>query len=57
LLRDFSLTKLSGKKVIFPDLDLCTDNAAMIAYLGELYLSKGIKSDINFPILPNMKMA
>ena len=57
LLRDFSLTKLFGKKVIFPDLDLCTDNAAMIAYLGELYLSKGIKSDINFPILPNMKMA
>jgi N6-L-threonylcarbamoyladenine synthase len=57
LLRDFSLTKLSGKKVIFPDLDLCTDNAAMIAYLGELYLSKGIKSDIDFPILPNMKMA
>lgn len=57
LLRDFSLTKLSGKKVIFPDLDLCTDNAAMIAYLGELYLSKGIKSTIDFPILPNMKMA
>ena len=57
LLRDFSLTKLSGKKVIFPDLDLCTDNAAMIAYLGELYLSKGIKSTIDFPILPNMQMA
>jgi N6-L-threonylcarbamoyladenine synthase len=57
LLRDCSLTKLSGEKVIFPDLDLCTDNAAMIAYLGELYLSKGIKSAINFPILPNMKMA
>jgi N6-L-threonylcarbamoyladenine synthase len=57
LLRDFSLTKLFGKKVIFPDLDLCTDNAAMIAYLGELYLSKGIKSTIDFPILPNMKMA
>ena len=57
LLRDCSLNKLSGKKVIFPALDLCTDNAAMIAYLGELYLSKGIKSDINFPILPNMKMA
>ena len=57
LLRDCSLTKLSGEKVIFPDLDLCTDNAAMIAYLGELYLSKGIKSAIDFPILPNMKMA
>ena len=57
LLRDFSLTKLFGKKVIFPDLDLCTDNAAMIAYLGELYLSKGIKSTIDFPILPNMQMA
>ena len=57
LLRDYSLNKLSGKKVIFPDLYLCTDNAAMIAYLGELYLSKGIKSTIDFPILPNMKMA
>ena len=57
LLRDCSLNKLSGKKVIFPDLDLCTDNAAMIAYLGELYLSKGIKSAIDLPILPNMKMA
>ena len=57
LLRDCSLNKLSGKKVIFPDLDLCTDNAAMIAYLGEIYLSKGIKSAIDFPILPNMKMA
>jgi N6-L-threonylcarbamoyladenine synthase len=57
LLRDCSLNKLSGKKVIFPDLDLCTDNAAMFAYLGELYLSKGIKSTIDFPILPNMKMA
>ena len=34
LLRDCSLTKLSGENVIFPDLDLSTDNAAMIAYLG-----------------------
>ena len=56
-LRDYSITKLSGKKVIFPEMDLCTDNAAMIAFLGELYLSRGHKSPIDFPILPNMKLA
>ncbi|MBT4068927.1 MAG: tRNA (adenosine(37)-N6)-threonylcarbamoyltransferase complex transferase subunit TsaD [Candidatus Marinimicrobia bacterium] len=48
---------LATEKVIFPELSLCTDNAAMIAYLGELYLSRGIKSDIDFPIQPNLKLA
>ncbi|MEA1882661.1 MAG: tRNA (adenosine(37)-N6)-threonylcarbamoyltransferase complex transferase subunit TsaD [Candidatus Marinimicrobia bacterium] len=48
---------LPGAKVNFPELALCTDNAAMIAYLGELYLSKGHESTPDFPILPNMKLA
>jgi len=48
---------LATEKVIFPELSLCTDNAAMIAYLGELYLSRGIKSNIDFPIQPNLKLA
>ena len=48
---------LATEKVIFPELSLCTDNAAMIAYLGELYLSRGIKSNIDFPIKPNLKLA
>ena len=47
---------LTAQKVIFPDLALCTDNAAMIAYLGELYLSRGVKSEYDFPILPNLKL-
>jgi N6-L-threonylcarbamoyladenine synthase len=48
---------LATEKVIFPELSLCTDNAAMIAYLGDLYLSRGIKSNIDFPIQPNLKLA
>ena len=47
---------MKNKKVIFPELSLCTDNAAMIAYLGEIYLQKGISSPINFSVLPNMKL-
>jgi len=47
---------LPHKKVIFPSLDLCTDNAAMIAYLGELKLKNGERSEIDFGVLPNLKM-
>ncbi|MFC1565730.1 tRNA (adenosine(37)-N6)-threonylcarbamoyltransferase complex transferase subunit TsaD [Candidatus Neomarinimicrobiota bacterium] len=49
-------TLLSNKKVIFPNLDLCTDNAAMVAYLGELKLKNGEQSAIDFGVLPNFKM-
>ena len=56
-LRKFVKQTMKNKKVIFPELSLCTDNAAMIAYLGELYLKKGFVSPIDFPVLPNMKLA
>jgi N6-L-threonylcarbamoyladenine synthase len=56
-LRKFVNQTMKNKKVIFPELSLCTDNAAMIAYLGELYLKKGFVSLIDFPVLPNMKLA
>ena len=49
-------TLLPNKKVIFPELDLCTDNAAMVAYLGELKLKNGEYSRINFGVKPNLKM-
>ncbi|MFC1759946.1 tRNA (adenosine(37)-N6)-threonylcarbamoyltransferase complex transferase subunit TsaD [Candidatus Neomarinimicrobiota bacterium] len=49
-------TLLSNKKVIFPVLDLCTDNAAMVAYLGELKLKNGEQSAIDFGVLPNLRM-
>ena len=49
-------TLLSNKKVIFPVYDLCTDNAAMVAYLGELKLKNSEQSAIDFGVLPNLRM-
>ncbi len=43
-------------KVLFPDLALCTDNAAMIAFLGEQYLSAGRHSELIFSIEPNFSL-
>ena len=47
---------IGNKKIIFPEIELCTDNAAMIAYLGELKLCKGEYSDLKFGIEPNLKI-
>ncbi|MFH1852039.1 MAG: tRNA (adenosine(37)-N6)-threonylcarbamoyltransferase complex transferase subunit TsaD, partial [Candidatus Neomarinimicrobiota bacterium] len=44
------------KRVLFPELALCTDNAAMIAFLGEQYLQTGISSSIDFPVRPNFSL-
>ncbi len=43
-------------KVLFPDIALCTDNAAMVGYLGEKYLNDGQNSKISFPIKPNFSL-
>lgn len=48
---------LSGKRVVFPDLAYCTDNAAMVAYLGELKLKAGQTSPPDFDIIPNLRLA
>ena len=56
-LRNSVKTHLYHKKVIFPNMAHCTDNAVMIAFLGELYLSKKNITPIDFPILPNLKLA
>jgi len=56
-LRKYIKEKIPDKKIIFPDLKYCTDNAAMIAFLGEKYLKKGIKTNIGFSIMPNMRIA
>ncbi len=55
-LREHSKHQMPDKNIIFPDLSFCTDNAAMIAYLGEKYFSIGKYSNLNFSILPNMKI-
>ena len=46
---------LSSKNIIFPELKYCTDNAAMISYLGEKKFQMGKKSKLDFSINPNFK--
>jgi N6-L-threonylcarbamoyladenine synthase len=36
-----------GMEIYFPSPHLCTDNAAMIAHLGEKYLEAGIQDDLS----------
>ena len=43
-------------KIIFPDLNYCTDNAAMISYLGERKFNLGCKSNFDFGIEPNFQL-
>ena len=55
-LRDRINLLLPDKKVIFPELKYCTDNAAMVAYLGEQKLISKEQSNINFNAKPNLNM-
>jgi len=56
-LRDCLDLALPGIKLLFPDLSYCTDNAAMISYLGELKFRAGEKGSLNFGVQPNLKLA
>ena len=47
---------LPEKNILFPDFSLCTDNAAMISYLGQLKFESGIFKKINFSVIPNLKL-
>ncbi|NOZ03920.1 MAG: tRNA (adenosine(37)-N6)-threonylcarbamoyltransferase complex transferase subunit TsaD [FCB group bacterium] len=49
--------RLPDKKVVFPDLIHCTDNAAMVAYLGEMKLNDGQVSPLDIDIVPNLKLS
>ncbi len=48
--------ELKNAKIIFPDLKFCTDNAAMISFLGELKLDSSCNYSLEFSALPNMKL-
>tara|TARA_Y100000768_G_scaffold240800_1_gene182419 strand:- start:482 stop:1471 length:990 start_codon:yes stop_codon:yes gene_type:complete len=56
-LRKELINKLPSTEIIFPDLLFCTDNAAMIAYLGEIKLKFGANVDISFSVKPNLKLS
>jgi N6-L-threonylcarbamoyladenine synthase len=45
-----------GIKLYIPDLSYCTDNAAMIAFVGYIKLKNGIKHDYGLSPVPNLKI-
>ena len=56
-LRNQLTDSLGNTRIFFPDLSYCTDNAAMISFLGELkYNSDNIYS-LDFGVQPNLKLA
>jgi len=56
-LRDRLNTVLSNQYILFPDLSYCTDNAAMISYLGELKMQSYSYELLSFSVQPNLKLA
>ena len=56
LLRSQLKKEFPKNNIIFPDLNYCTDNAAMISYLGEKKFNIGCKSNLNFGITPNFQL-
>lgn len=54
MVRD-SMTRLAQKKklkVTLPELSLCTDNGAMIAYAGSLLAQAGYSHDLDLEVIP-----
>lgn len=49
-----SLMARSGLQVSFPPLELCTDNAAMIAGIAYHYLSDGKESPLSIGVMPRV---
>ena len=56
-LREYSKNQILNRNIIFPHPSFCTDNAAMIAFLGEKYFIIGNNSNLDFSILPNMRLS
>ena len=46
-----------GFRVLYPSLELCTDNAAMIATVGAARLARGERSSLDTAADPNLRLA
>jgi N6-L-threonylcarbamoyladenine synthase len=47
----------SGLRILYPPLELCTDNAAMIACVGAARLARGERTSLDIPADPNLQLA
>ena len=47
---------LSDCKLFFPESKYCTDNGAMVAFLGEIYMKKNSLTSDNFTTAPNLSL-
>ena len=54
--RFLELEKTENMKIYYPELVLCTDNAAMIASAGYYNYINGIKSKLELNAIPNLKI-
>ena len=54
--RFLELEKTENMKIYYPELILCTDNAAMIASAGYYNYINGIKSNLELNAIPNLKI-
>ena len=52
----FEELKKKGYEIYYPDLKLCTDNAAMIASAGYYDFINGKVSDLTLNAIPNLKL-
>jgi N6-L-threonylcarbamoyladenine synthase len=55
LLRE-SMARRSPVPVLIPEIDLCTDNAAMVAACGCFHLMRGNASGLDLDVLPGLKL-
>ncbi len=50
-------TENIGAPLFIPSINLCTDNGAMVAYLGDRLYRKGHFSDLSLPVEPSLTLA
>ncbi|MAG21019.1 MAG: tRNA (adenosine(37)-N6)-threonylcarbamoyltransferase complex transferase subunit TsaD [Candidatus Marinimicrobia bacterium] len=56
-MREKAETILDDCTVLYPDSNLCTDNAAMVAFVGELYLKSSSERSRDLAVIPNLRLA